>query len=128
MLAGRKRPEAPLTRTTPFTLLPPSLFDKSQTQWMVLSQGRWRWEEHITIGELRAVLKLLLIVIACPQAHRHKVVTLQDNMAVAAILAKGRSSSPMLNFLLRRRAAYTVFAELMLLARSALNCSAETCI
>ena len=116
MLAGRKRPEMPLVRTTPFTRLPPGIFDKSVTRWKVLCQGRWRWQEHITIGELRAVLKLLLIIISCPTAHRHKVVTLQDNMAVAAILAKGRSSSPMLNFLLRRRAAYTIFAELLLLA------------
>ena len=66
MLAGRKRPEMPLVRTTPFTRLPPGIFDKSVTRWKVLCQGRWRWQEHITIGELRAVLKLLLIIISCP--------------------------------------------------------------
>ena len=115
-LAGRRNPDAPLVRTTPFTLLPPVLFDQAKTDWKVLSQGRWRWAEHITIGELRTVLRLLLILIADPATHRHKLISLQDNMAVAAILAKGRSSSPLLNFLLRRRAAYTVFAELQLVA------------
>ena len=59
---------------------------------------------------------MLLIVIACPQAHRHKLVSLQDNMAVAAILAKGRSSAPVLIFLLRRRTAYALFGELWLVA------------
>ena len=96
-LQGRSSPDRPLTRTTPFTLLPPPLFD-GQTKWVVLCQGRWRFSEHITRGELRAVLRLLRTLASDARCHRAKVLSLQDNMAVASILSKGRSSNAVLNF------------------------------
>ena len=114
-LKGRKSPSEPLTRTTPFTRLPPQLFD-DRTKWVVLSQGRWLWSEHITRGEMRAVLSLLRILASCARCHRSKILTLQDNMAVAATLSKGRSSTPALNFLLRRRCAFCCFAEITIVA------------
>ena len=115
MLEGRRNPDAPITRTTPFTLLLGQLFDDT-TEWQVLAQGRWQWLEHITAGEMRAVLRLLRIMASCHRCHRSKIISLQDNLAVAALLAKGRSSAPLLNFLLRRRTAYCLFAELLLIA------------
>ena len=68
-LKGRVSPDKPLTRTTPFTRLPPQLFDE-RTEWVVLCQGRWLFPEHITRGELRAVLRLLRILASCARCHR----------------------------------------------------------
>ena len=68
------------------------------------------------MGETRAVLKLLSVLSANVQCHRAKFINLEDNMACAGALAKGRSSSAPLNFLLRRRCAFCVGAELVLLA------------
>lgn len=114
-LVGRANPSRPLTRTTPFTRLPPQLFD-GRTAWTVISKGRWSFLEHITRGELRAVIHLLRVLAACSRCHRSRIITLQDNMAIAAALGKGRSSTPDLNFLLRRRSALCLFGELFVVA------------
>ena len=107
LLQGRASPHDPLIRTAPFTKLPPELFDE-RTKCVVLAQGRWLGQEHITRGEMRAVLKLLEIPAARVSCHRSRIVTLQDNMAVAAILAKGRSSTPALDFFMRRRCVFVL--------------------
>jgi hypothetical protein len=114
-LEGVRNPDRPLLRTVPFTRLPPALFDR-RTQWLALAQGRWAFAEHITLGELRAVLKLLALLAANARCHRSKFLTLQENLPVSSMLAKGRSSRPLLNFLLRRRAAMCCAAEITLLA------------
>ena len=115
LFQGRASPHAPLTRTAQFTRRPPDLFDE-RTKWLVLTQGRWLWQEHITRGEMRVVLKLLRILVARASCHRSRILTLQDNMAVAAILAKGRSSTPAFNFLMHRRCAFCCFAEIIVVA------------
>ena len=46
-----------------------------------------------------------------PKLHRHEVSTLEDNLAWAAVAAKGRSSSGDLTLLRRRRRALQVAAE-----------------
>ena len=115
LLQGRASPHDPLIRTAPFTKLPPELFDE-RTKWLVLTQGRWLWQEHITRGEMRVVLKLLGILAARVSCHRSRIVTLQDNMAVAAILAKGRSSTPALNCLMSRRCSFCCFSEIVVIA------------
>lgn len=43
--------------TVPFTLLPPDLL--REEQWTEVSRGRWRYGDHITIGEARTVLLLV---------------------------------------------------------------------
>ena len=115
-LQGRASPEKPLARTVPFTRLPPVLFDESRTFWHVLAHGRWSWSEHITRGEMRAVLRMLIILASCSRCHRSRILSLQDNMGVASILSKGRSSTPVLNYLARRRCALCCFSEIYLLA------------
>jgi hypothetical protein len=114
-LRGRADPSRPLTRTTPFTRLPPQLFDE-RTSWTVISQGRWSFFEHITRGELRAVIHMLRTVAACSRCHRSRIISLQDNMAIASVLSKGRSSTPDLNFLLRRKSALCLFGEIFVVA------------
>ena len=75
LLQGRASPHDLLIRTAPFTKLPRELFDE-RTKWLVLTHGRWVWQEHITRGEMRAVLKLLGTLAARVSCHRSRIVTL----------------------------------------------------
>ena len=72
--------------------------------------------EYFTRGELRAVLKLLRILASHESCHRAKIQTLLEMMAVAAILSKGKSSTPALSFLLCRRYVLCWFAEILIAA------------
>ena len=56
-MGGSKYPDKSLTPTVPFTLLPQSFFDPKR--WRLVERGRWRYGDHITLGESRTVLKLL---------------------------------------------------------------------
>ena len=73
--------------------------------------GRWRYADHITLGECRTVVRLLRGIAQCPSAHRTKALSLQDNGATAGASAKGRSPAPALNFLLQQKTASAVAAE-----------------
>ena len=109
---GLKRPDQRIGRTVPFTKLPDELFD---CQWSPLLWGRWQWEEHITLGEGRAVLKLLNALAGETRCHRHRVLSLQDNRPVAGAFGKGRSTAGSLNRLCRQKASLAVAAEISLL-------------
>ncbi len=96
----------------PFTRVPAELLS---CDWVPLLAGRWEWAEHITLGEGRAVIKLLSMLAQDPRAHRHRVLSLQDNRPVAGSFAKGRASSEALNRLCRKRAAISIAAEIYML-------------
>ena len=113
--AGSNRPDLVIRRSTPFTRLPHGLLDKDITDWKDVASGRWLFEDHITLGESRVVVLLCKMLVACPSAHRCKVLSLQDNTACAGSFAKGRSPSPLLNFLLRKKAAHCIAAELQVM-------------
>jgi hypothetical protein len=98
----------------PFTRLPNTLFDDDHTCWEEVAAGRWRYADHITLGESRVVVRLVRSLAACSRLHYSKVLFLQDNMATAGAMAKGRSPSPVLNYLCRQRAASTLAARLTL--------------
>ena len=100
-----------LEPTIPFTQLPESLFG-AKRRWDFIGAGRWGYADHITLGESRAVLKLFMALAAHVSAHRSKVLSLQDNMPTAYGWARGRSSAPAINYLLRRRAAHCIGAEI----------------
>ena len=80
----------------------------------VVLRGRWKDEGHITLGEGRAVIKLLEAVAACSRSHRHRIQSLEDNLALAFAFEKGRSPSGALNYILRERCALCAAAELMI--------------
>ena len=100
-----------LVPTVPFSMLPDTLFD-NRRQWATLGQGRWRLLDHITLGEGRAAFKLFAALAACSGAHHSRVMSLQDNMPTAFSWARGRSSAPAINYLLRRRAAHCTGAQI----------------
>ena len=110
---GLKRPDLAIARNIPFTRLPRELFESNRS-WEFIGNGRWRFPDHITLGEARAVNVVLELLAGCPEAHRRRVLSLEDNMAAACAYAKGRSPAPALNYLLRRRAALSLAARLQL--------------
>ncbi len=103
---GAKYPHKALRPTVPFTMLPESMFDSSR--WLPVERGRWRYGDHITIGESRTVLKLLRRLGAWPSLHGRVVFSLQDNMPTSCAMAKGRSPSYSLNRILRMKAAICI--------------------
>ena len=98
--------------TVPFTLLPPSLL--KEDRWTEVSRGRWRYGDHITIGEARTVLLLVKRLASWGGLHDHTVFSLQDNQPTAGAMAKGRSPSFALNRVLRQKAGYCLAAQIRL--------------
>ena len=111
---GMRRPDEVIRRGVPFTKLPVELFDPEITPWHDVDAGRWVYNDHITLGESRAVVKLIRALAACPSAHRSKSLLLEDNRPTSGAFMKGRSQSRSLNHLLRQRAASSVAAQLQL--------------
>jgi hypothetical protein len=75
-----KDPKRELSKSQPFSRLPASLTDGS-TQWFPVDSGRWKWHDHITLGEARASIKLLARLAAIGSAHCHVVVDIIDSQA-----------------------------------------------
>ena len=109
-VGGSKYPHKSFVPTVPFTLLPQSFFNPKR--WRLVERGRWRFGDHITLGESRTVLKLLRKVASNPQCHDHAIFTLQDNRPTACSMTKGRSPSFALNRILRQRTAVCLAARL----------------
>ena len=107
---GSTRPDLCFRCGIPFTKLPQELFDPEITEWCDVSAGRWAYDDHITLGESRAVLKLVQLLANHESCHRRKALLLEDNMTASCAFMKGRSGAPALNFLLRKRAAVCVAA------------------
>ena len=75
---------------------------------MDAAAGRWRHADAIVLGEGRAIVKMVRLLARSPRLHEQVVVSLQDNMALAGAMQKGRSPTRELNYLLRQRAAGTL--------------------
>ena len=98
-------------RSQPFTRIP--LEWLQSWSWTPVAHGRWLWHDHIVLGEARAALRIFVLLASFPEAHGHRIVSLEDNSSVGGAWTKGRSPSPALNFILRRRAAYSLAARLV---------------
>ena len=83
----------------------------SRGDWLSILHRRWRFGEHISLGELRVVVWIARLLAATPFAHGHRVLNLEDNWATSGSCRKGRSCSNSLNFLLRKRTASTLASE-----------------
>jgi len=103
-----RRPLRPLRRTTPYSKLPRSLLQADPERWISIALGRWKWHDHITLGEGRACLHFFELLSRIFQAHRHRVFSLEDNLSWLYAFTKGRSTSPGLNYLLRRRCSISL--------------------
>ena len=109
---GTRFPDRPLKPTVPFTRLPDEFFRPDR--WKAVQRGRWRYGDHITIGESRTVVKLLERLASWPSIHGCAVFSIQDNQPTACAMAKGRSPSFALNRVLRQRAALCLSSGLKL--------------
>ena len=114
-IRGLGDPERKHQRHVPFTSLPSELFTGEGVCWLPISWGRWRWADHITLGESRGAVRSLEVAAAHPKSHGHLFCSLQDNMAVSGATRKGRSTAVALNFLLRRRAGVSMASAIRML-------------
>ena len=101
-----------LTPTVPVTMLPEHLFE--QSKWKVLMHGRWLYGDHVTIGESRAVVKLIRRLSHFPQLHGSLITSVQDNAPTAHAMKKGRSASFGLLRVLRQKAATCILCGFQL--------------
>ena len=108
--AGLRRPEESVPRNIPFSQLPRSIIEADD--WVILDHDRWRFEDHVTLGECRAMNKVVEVVASEGTCHGHRICSLQDNAAAAGAFRKGRSPGPAVNYLLRRRCALSLAARL----------------
>ena len=99
--------------TIPFTRIPKHIF--LPDRWVPLCSGRWAPMDHITVGEGRAVIAMLQKAALCHQLHGTTPFNLEDNMPISGAFAKGRSSTWSINYLCRRKSAYSLAASLHLL-------------
>jgi hypothetical protein len=109
-----KDPARELQKSRPYSRLPPELSEDTMC-WHPLDAGRWKWVDHITLGEARASVRLLARLAAIGTAHARMVVNIVECQAWAGAAAKGRSTSHALNHLCRRRAALCLSARLRVL-------------
>ena len=70
--SGLRRPQDAIARRIPFSRLPACLLDPDDPAWCDVSAGRWRYVDHITLGEARTVVKFVRLPRANPLAHREK--------------------------------------------------------
>ena len=66
-------------------------------------------------GGMRVIVLLSWLLCSNWQARRRKYIVLEDNFPCAASVMKGRSPSPSLIFLLRKKAAHCLASEVVLL-------------
>ena len=111
---GSKFPHKSIARNVPCTRLPASVFS-SDVQWHDVDWGRWKWADHVTLGESRAVVRLARGLAASTGTCRTKVLSLQDNMPCTCAMTKGRSAKASLNYLIRQRSASILGGQLSLL-------------
>ena len=102
-----------MIQSVPVTRVPQEI--TNYKDWTEVQWGRWKWKDHITLGEGRAALRLLHILAGMETAHEHIVLSLQDNMALAGAWAKGRSPSQCLNFILRRKSGLCLASGILML-------------
>jgi len=82
--------------------------------WQPVLHRRWRYREHISLGELQAILLWLQRVARSDAWHGRRVLVWTDSAAVHGLLRKGRGRSVSLNTRLRRAAAALLACDLEL--------------
>ena len=112
-LSGVRNPFKELVPTKPFTLLPSPLFDSHR--WVDVLAGRWKFEDHITLGEARAVQKIVDLLGNDVRMHEKIHISLQDNQPCAAAYTKGRSSVWSIMYILRKKPAVCLATSLKLI-------------
>jgi len=110
-----RAPEMPLLQRT---MLPERWFGTGGLEWHIVLSRKWRRAIEIVNGELLALavwMKVLLLIVS-GALFRAEVLALTDNSAVAALVARGRSSRFDLNVVMRRLMAIQAVRNFLLRA------------
>jgi len=98
----------------PITRVPREVLDEARQKWIPIAAGRWKHNDHITLGEGRGAMVLMQRLANAALAHGKRFASLGDNMPWCGMSSKGRSPAFRLNRLLRKRGALTIAADISL--------------
>ena len=112
---GTRREAEPWRATKPLSRLPDELLAVPHEDWADVDWGVWRFQDHISLGETRAVVRLARLAASVESAQGHRIVSLQDNEACSGALMKGRSPAPSLNHLARQKSSHCLAGRLAVL-------------
>jgi len=101
-----RRPEDYSFRTIPRSRLPNCITE--QERWTPAGHGLWRYHDHINLGEMRVVVRLLRKLGCRPAWHGRMVISLEDNAATVGAFTKGRSPAARVLHLCRQYAAISL--------------------
>eukprot|EP00438_Fugacium_kawagutii_P027760 Skav215993 [mRNA] locus=scaffold4693:119449:124700:+ [translate_table: standard] len=94
---------------------PRSAIDPDKWEWRHGRAFKWRYQQHINLLELKALLHSVQWRSRRSGYHSFRTMILCDSQAAIAVIAKGRSSSKQVNFLLRRLCALCLSLNVYLL-------------
>ena len=83
--------------------------------WNSVQSYKWQVTQHINVLELLAFFNYLRRRSGRPNTHACRILHILDSRVCSCVLAKGRSSSLMLNRVLRRVAALLIVADISVL-------------
>ena len=95
--------EKELKKTIGVSRVPRALLELPAESWIRAASGRWRWPEHVMMGEARASLVVAEGCAVQPSLEGSITGILEDNEPWSAACAKGRSPTFRVNQLLRRK-------------------------
>jgi hypothetical protein len=83
--------------------------------WAVVQSYGWQQHQHINVLELLAFFNYLRSVAIISKSHSQRILHVLDSRVCSCVLSKGRSSSKLLNRLLRRILGVSLAADLYVL-------------
>lgn len=84
-------------------------------QWKSVQGYSWAKSQHINVLEFAALLNYIRSIVKHPKVHAQRLFHVLDSRVCSCIVAKGRSSSRLLNRLCRRYASFILAADLYVL-------------
>ena len=100
-------PDVPMSDVVPSSWVEPN-------KWTTMKAGWFSKRQHIDVYEMRAALKLYEVLATKPSLHCSRFISLVDNSAVAAILARGRAKVARLNVFCLKRYGLELLSSLKL--------------
>ena len=84
-------------------------------QWESVQSYAWSQTQHINVLEFTAFLNYIRSITRSTRVHSHRLFHVLDSRVCSCIIAKGRSSSRLLNRLCRRFTGFALASDLYVL-------------
>ena len=84
-------------------------------KWESVQSYAWSQPQHINVLEFTALLNYIRSIVKSKRIHSSRLFHILDSRVSSCILAKGRSSSRLLNRLCRRLTGFTLAADIYVL-------------